>query len=82
MNNTCMSDLDAVAAMQRMAAEAPGGALIDDDTVVLVGLAQRAILAGLASDFSPDMQQKFRESAEKHRAAHEESLGRKIKENF
>ena len=45
---------------------------------VLVGLAQRAVLAGLASDCQPDMQRRFSEAAEKHREEHEKSLGRKI----
>ena len=48
---------------------------VDDDAKVLVGLAQRAVLAGLATDFDADMQRRFAEAAEKHRGGHEESLG-------
>lgn len=48
---------------------------VDDDMKVIVGLAQRAVLAGLASDFSEDMQRRFHIAAEKHRADHESSLG-------
>ena len=53
---------------------------VDDDMRVIVGLAQRAVLAGLASDAQPDMQRRFKEAAEKHRADHEAALGRKITE--
>jgi hypothetical protein len=42
---------------------------------VLIGLAQRAVLAGLASDFPPDMQDRFSCASEKHRADHEKCLG-------
>jgi hypothetical protein len=52
---------------------------VDDDMKVIVGLAQRAVLSGLASDFSPDMQRRFTDAAEKHRASHERSLGRELK---
>ncbi len=51
---------------------------VDDDMKVIVGLAQRAVLAGLASDFTPDMQRRFSEAAEQHRGDHETSLGRAI----
>jgi len=51
---------------------------VDDDMKLIVGLAQRAVLAGLMSDFSPDMQLRFSAAAEKHRASHEHSLGRAI----
>lgn len=51
---------------------------VDDDMRVIVGLAQRAVLAGLASDFKPDMQRRFKEAAEKHREAHERALGRQL----
>ena len=53
-------------------------AFVDDDMRVLVGLAQRAVLAGLASDMTSDMQRRMTESAEKVRAAHEAVLGRPI----
>jgi hypothetical protein len=53
-------------------------AFVDDDMKVIVGLAQRAVLAGLASDFPPDMQKRFSSAAKKQRKAHEKSLGRKI----
>src|SRR5262245_36161839 len=32
---------------------------VDDDMKVIVGLAQRAVLAGLATDFDADMQKRF-----------------------
>lgn len=48
---------------------------VDDDMRVICGLAQRAVLAGLASDFSDSMQRRFTEAAEKHRAEHERALG-------
>ena len=51
---------------------------VDDDIKVIVGLAQRAVLAGLDSDAQPDMQRRFREAAEKHRGVHEKALGRSI----
>ena len=51
---------------------------VDDDMRVLVGLAQRAVLAGLASDFSDDMQKRFTAASERHRAAHEKALGRPL----
>lgn len=51
---------------------------VDDDMKVIVGLAQRAVLAGLASDAQPDMQQRFKDAAEKNRSDHERALGRPI----
>lgn len=62
----------AVDAMRQWAEEGLGFncTFVDDDMKVIVGLAQRAVLAGLASDFSPDMQRRFTEAAEKHRDAH------------
>jgi hypothetical protein len=52
---------------------------VDDGIKVLVGLAQRAVLAGLASDCGPDMQRRFLDAAEKHREEHESALGYLIK---
>lgn len=71
---------DAVMTCRRWADEGLGFncTFVDDDMKVLVGLAQRAVLAGLASDFNSDMQRRFSEVAEKHRASHERSLGRPI----
>lgn len=71
---------DAVSACRRWADEGLGFncTFVDEDMKVLVGLAQRAVLAGLASDFNHGMQQRFTEAAEKHRADHEQSLGRPI----
>lgn len=51
---------------------------VDDDMRVLIGLAQRAVLAGLAADCTPDMQRRFQEAAEKFRENHENALGFKI----
>jgi hypothetical protein len=52
---------------------------VDDGIKVLVGLAQRAVLAGLASDCEPYMQRRFLDAAEKHREEHESALGYLIK---
>lgn len=70
----------AVLAMRRWAKEGLGfnSTFVDDEMRVAVGLAQRAILAGLASDFNPNMQRRFLEAAEQQRAVHEKSLGRQI----
>lgn len=74
-----MDDIEtgAVDAMRRWAKEGLGFncTFVDDDMRVIVGLAQRAVLAGLASDFAPDMQTRFIDAAEKHRDGHEASLG-------
>lgn len=48
---------------------------VDDDMKVIVGLAQRAVLAGLIGDAKPDMQERFTAAAEQHRGAHEKALG-------
>jgi hypothetical protein len=68
---------DAVAMCRRWADKGLGFncTFVDDDMKVIVGLAQRAILAGLTCDFNDDMQRRFSEAAEKHRADHEKSLG-------
>lgn len=77
-----MDDVEAGAidAMRRWAAEGLGFncTFVDDDMTVIVGLAQRAVLAGLASDFTPDMQKRFMTAAARHRTAHERSLGRRL----
>jgi len=69
--------IGAVEACRRWAKEGLGFncTFVDDDMRVIVGLAQRAVLAGLASDAKPDMQRRFREAAEPHRAEHEKQLG-------
>ena len=54
---------------------------VDDDMRLVVGLAQRAVLAGLATDFPVETQERFRAAAEKARAEHEASLGRQIAYN-
>lgn len=54
---------------------------VDDNMSLLVGLAQRAVLAGLDTDAQPDMQRRFREAAEPHRAAHESAIGRAISQS-
>lgn len=67
--------------MMRQTAEVGLGfncAFVDDDMRVMVGLAQRAVLAGLASDLSDDMQMRMVRASEPHRAGHEASLGRAI----
>ena len=71
---------EAVGIMRECAFEGLGFncTFVDDDMRVIIGLAQRAVLAGLASDFTPDMQRRFSQAAEKHREAHEKSLGRAI----
>lgn len=71
---------DAVDACRRWAAEGLdfNCTFVDDDMRVMVGLAQRAVLAGLASDFDAGMQKRFSDAAERHRDSHEASLGRPI----
>lgn len=51
---------------------------VDDEMMLLVGLAQRAVLAGLATDAQPDTLRRMTEAAEPHRAAHEKQLGRPL----
>ena len=74
-----MTDLsdDAVEAMRRWTKEGLGFncTFVDDDMKVIVCLAQRAVLAGLASDFNENMQRSFLAASEKCRADHERSLG-------
>jgi len=50
-------------------------AFIDDDINVLIGLAQRAVLAGLDADCKTDMRRRFSEATEPNRPAHETALG-------
>lgn len=47
---------------------------VDDDVRVAVGLAQRAVLVGLASDFSADMQKRMMEASGRCRVDHAKSL--------
>jgi hypothetical protein len=74
------AEIDAIGATRRWAEEGLGFncTFVDDDMKVIVGLAQRAVLAGLATDFSPDMQKRFLAAAGRHRASHEKSLGRRL----
>jgi hypothetical protein len=51
---------------------------VDDDVRVAVTLAQRAVLAGLASDLTDDMKNRMTAASEKQREAHEKELGRSI----
>ena len=51
---------------------------VDDEMTLLVGLAQRAVLGGLATDAQPDTLKRMMNAAEPHRATHEKSLGRPI----
>ena len=71
---------DVVCEIRRCADEGLGFncTFVDDDMRVIVGLAQRAVLAGLVSDFTADMQRRFTTAAEKHRADHEKALGFEI----
>lgn len=73
-------DADCVAIMRQTAREKLGFncTFVDDDMAVLTHLAQRAVLAGLDSDFKPDMQRRFKEAAEPFRAEQEAALGRAI----
>jgi hypothetical protein len=70
----------AVATMRRSAKEGLGFncTFVDDDMNLLIGLAQRAVLAGLITDLDANIQSRFREAAERHRVAHESALGRSI----
>jgi hypothetical protein len=71
---------DAISLVRRIAHDGLGGncAFVDDDMKVIVGLAQRAVLAGLHSDCHAGTRQHFETASEKHRAAHEAALGRPI----
>lgn len=48
---------------------------VDDDMRVLVGLSQRAVLAGLNADMQTDMQLRMGKASEPFRNAHERALG-------
>jgi hypothetical protein len=79
--NTIELNEEALDACRRIVRDGLGfsATFVDDGIKVLVGLAQRAVLAGLASDCEPDMQRRFSNAAEKHRAEHESALGYLIK---
>lgn len=68
---------DAVDQMRMWAREGLGFncTFVDDDMRVIVGLAQRAVLAGLAADLTNDMQTRLTAAAEKYRVEHEQALG-------
>ena len=53
-------------------------AFIDDHAGLAVLLAQRAVLAGLASDADPETLTRLAAAAEPHRSKHEKALGRPI----
>ena len=67
----------AVAAMRRWTREGLGfnATFVDDEMRVMVGLAQRAVLAGLAADVHPDTLVLMKDKASENRAGHEASLG-------
>jgi hypothetical protein len=71
----------AVATMRRSAKEGLGFncTFVDDDMNLLVGLAQRAVLAGLITDLDPKMQARFKRAASKYRGIHERALGYELK---
>jgi hypothetical protein len=54
---------------------------VDDEVRLIVGLAQRAILAGLAADAEPATLKRMQEHVETYRAGHEASLGFAILSN-
>ena len=74
-----MDDIEAgaVDACRRWAKEGLGFncTFVDDDMKVIIGLAQRAVLAGLDADAGSDLRRRFREASEPHRADHEKALG-------
>lgn len=77
-----MSDLsdEAVSIMRERCKDGLGMncTFVDDDMNLLVALAQRAVLAGLASDAKPDTLRRMVEASEKCREGHEKALGRKL----
>lgn len=52
---------------------------VDDDMNLLVALAQRAVLAGLAADAEPKSLKRMQEASERNREGHEKALGFQIK---
>lgn len=74
-------DADAVRIMRDRAREGLGMncTFVDDDMNLLVALAQRAVLAGLAIDARPHSLRQMEEAASKHRKGHETALGFKIR---
>ena len=72
--------LDAVRCVRKNLTDGLGVtiAFIDDHAALAVALAQRAVLAGLASDAEPDMRDRLRSAAEAHRSSHEKALGHPI----
>lgn len=71
---------DVIHEIRRIAKEATGGncTFVDDDVRLLAGLAQRAVLAGLAGDATVFMQKRLTEVAEAFREGHEKALGEAI----
>ena len=71
---------EAVSVMREICMEGLGFncIFVDDNMALLIGLAQRAVLAGLENDCTPDMRRRFKEASEKYRAGHEKALGRPI----
>lgn len=72
--------MGAVHAVREVAREGLGfnATFVDDDMKIIVGLAQRAVLAGLASDCHPPTLARFQAASEKWRDGHEKALGRPI----
>ena len=68
----------ALASIREIVAQGLGfnSTLIEDDVRIAVALAQRAVLLGLATDFTDDMQTRLATAAEPFRTDHLMSLGR------
>lgn len=71
-------DYGAVHAVREVVREGLGfnTTFVDDDVRIAGGLAQRAVLCGLANDFDPDMQKRMAEAAEQHRASNADAISR------
>lgn len=78
-----MSDLsdDAVSEIRKITQEGLGlsTTFVDDGCRLAVVLAQRAVLAGLATDAEPDALKRMTGAAELNRGGHEAELGFKIR---
>ncbi len=68
----------ALASIREIVAQGLGfnSTFIEDDVRIAVALAQRAVLLGLATDFTDDMQTRLATAAEPFRTDHLMSLGR------
>lgn len=80
-----MSDLsdDAISEIRAITRDGLGlsTAFVDDGCRLAVALAQRAVLAGLATDCDPDALRRMTAAAESNRSGHEAELGFKIRRN-